>query len=101
MLVVYVDDILITRSNIAGITQVKVYLHRYLTIRDLNTLKYFLGIKFAYRPGKLVLNQQKYVRDILMEVKLLGCKPRASPIDWKPKFWDSTSPILVDVHAYR
>ena len=56
---------------------------------------------FAYRPRKLVLNQWKYVLDILIEVELLGCKPRASPIDSKPNFWDSTSPLLADVHAYR
>ena len=62
ILVVYVDDILITGSNIAGITRVKDYLHRYLTIQDLGTPKYFLGIEFTYRLEKFVLNQQKCLR---------------------------------------
>ena len=84
ILVVYVNDILVIWSNIAGISQVKDYLHWYLPIWDLGSLKYFLVIEFAYRPVKLVLNQQKYVLDILTEVEFLGCKPRASPSDSKP-----------------
>ena len=101
ILAVYIDDILITRSNIVGITQVNAYLHRRLTIRDLGTPKYFLGIEFTYRLGKLILNRRKYVLDILTKVRLLGCNPLASPIDSKPKFWDSNSPLLADVHTHR
>ena len=99
MLVVYINDILITRSNIVGIAQVKACLHRHLTIWDLGTPKYFLGIEFPYRLKKLVLNQQKYVLDILAEVGLLGCNLQALPIYSKPNLWDSTSPIFVDVYV--
>ena len=60
ILTVYVDDILIIGSDIVGFTRVKDYLHQYLTIQDLGTLIYFLGIEFDYRQGKLsVLNQGK------------------------------------------
>ena len=55
---VCVDDILVIESDIDGITQVKAYLYRYLTIQDQGTLNYFLGVKFAFWLGKLVLNQQ-------------------------------------------
>ena len=51
ILVVYVNDILVTGSENAGITRVKDYLNRYLTTWDLGTPKYLLGIEFAYRPG--------------------------------------------------
>ena len=101
ILAIYLDDILLSERDISSITRVKAYLHRYLTIRDLGTPKYFLGIDFAYQTRKLVLNQQKYVLDIFTEVRLLVCKPRAFPIDSKPKFWDSTSPLFVNVYAYR
>ena len=75
-------------------------MHQYLIICDLSTLKYFLAIEFTYRSGKLVLNQHKYVLDIVIEVKLLGRKPYPLTIDSKLNFWDSTSPLLIDVHAY-
>ncbi|XP_078447656.1 uncharacterized protein LOC144716399 [Wolffia australiana] len=100
ILAVYVDDILLTGSDHAGIAQVKAYLHQHLTIRDLGTPKYFLGIEFAHQSGKLILNQGKYVLDMLEEAGLLGCKPRSSPIDSKPCFWDSTSLLLNDVEPY-
>ena len=48
ILALEVDDILVTRSDIASITRVKAYLHRYFTIQDLGTPKYFLGIELAY-----------------------------------------------------
>ena len=63
ILIVNVHDILLIKSNIA---RVKAYLHWHLTIQDLGTLMYFLGIEFTYQLGKLVLNQWKYVIDILI-----------------------------------
>ena len=44
--------------DIADITRVKAYLNQHLIIWDLGTPKYFLGIVFVYRSGKLVLNQR-------------------------------------------
>ena len=101
LLAVYVDGILVTGSDTTGICQVKSHLQKRLNIRDLSTPKYFLGIEFAYKRGKLILNQCKYVLDILKETSLLGCKPQSSPIDSKPQFWDSTSPPLTDANIYR
>ena len=49
MLAVYVDDMLITGNDLAGIESTKKFLHAHLDIRDLGTPKYFLGIKFAIR----------------------------------------------------
>ena len=101
LLAVYVDDILVIGSDTTGISQVKSHLQKHLNIRDLGTPKYFLGIEFAYKRGKLILDQCKYVLDILEETSLLGCKPQSSPIDNKPQFWDSTSPPLTDANIYR
>ena len=81
--------------------RVKSHLQKHLNIRDLGTPKYFLGIEFAYKHGMLILNQCKYVLDIIEETCLLGCKPQSSPIDSKPQFWDSTSPPLTDANIYR
>ena len=48
ILAVNVDDILLTGSYSAGLSRIKAYLHQHLTIRDLGTPKYFLGIEFAH-----------------------------------------------------
>lgn len=43
-LVIYVDDIVITRDN-EGISSLKSFLHTKFHMKDLGHLKYFLGIE--------------------------------------------------------
>ena len=45
LLVVYVDDIVITRNDMAGISSLKSFLHGQFHTKDLGMLKYFLGIE--------------------------------------------------------
>ena len=86
MLAIYVDDILFIGKDITRIVQIKPYQLKHLTIQDLHTPKYFLGIKFPNQSGKLVINQDKYVFDTLEEIILLGDKYRSSPINNNPNF---------------
>ena len=100
VLVIYVDDILLTSNDEAGISATKAYLRTHFAIRDLKTSRYFLGIKFAYQSGKLVLSQRKYALDLLQKTILLGCKLATSPLEARPKFWDTDSPMMVNVNCY-
>ena len=45
LLVLYVDDIVITKSDMAGISSLKSFLHNQFNTKDLGMLKYFLGIE--------------------------------------------------------
>ena len=45
LLLVYVDDIVITKSDSKGILSLKSFLHSQFHIKDLGMLKYFLGVK--------------------------------------------------------
>ena len=45
LLVVYVDDIVITRNVMAGISSLKSFLHGQFHTKDLVMLKYFLGVE--------------------------------------------------------
>ena len=45
LLVVYVDNIVITGSDSKGISSLKSILHNQFHTKDLGTLKYFLGVK--------------------------------------------------------
>ena len=47
LLVVYVDDIVITRSDEAGISKLKAFLGTHFQTKDLGPLKYFLGIEVS------------------------------------------------------
>ena len=65
ILVVYVDDIILTGSDNTSILATKTYLHQHLSIHDLGSPRYFLGIEFAHQDGKLTLTKQKYALDML------------------------------------
>ena len=67
ILAVYVDDIILTGSDDIGILATKTYLQQHLSIRDLGSPRYFLGIEFAHQDGKLALTQWKYALDMLKE----------------------------------
>ena len=81
ILVVYMDDLLVTRSDEASIHNRKDYLQQHLNICDLGILCYFLGLEFAYLDGTVAMIEQKYTLDLLREVGLFRCKPKTSPME--------------------
>lgn len=84
-LIVYVDDIMVTGSDCEEITRLKNNLLREFEIKDLGTLKYFLGIEFARSTQGVFLCQRKYVFDLLKDSGLMGYKPCATPIETNHK----------------
>ena len=65
ILVVYVDDIILSGSDDTSILVIKTYLQQHLSIHDLGSPKYFLGIEFSHQNMKLTLTQLKYALDML------------------------------------
>ena len=65
LLVVYVKDIVITKSDSKGILSLKSFLHNQLDTKDLEMLKYFLGVKVMRRKQGILLTQRKYILDML------------------------------------
>ena len=80
LLVVYVDDIVITESDSIGISSLKSFLHDQFHTRDLGMLSYFLGVEVMRSKHGIFLSQRKYVFDLLSETKKLGAKPCSSPM---------------------
>lgn len=58
-LVAYVDDLLITGNDPAVISKVKHALDSEFTIKDLGSLKHFLGIEVCRTSTGIMLNQRK------------------------------------------
>ena len=67
LLVVYVDDIIITRNDMACISSLKSFLHGQFHTKDLEMLKYFLGVEVMRSKRRIFLSQRKYVLDLLSE----------------------------------
>ena len=75
LMVVYVDDIVISGSDSKGILSLKSFLHSQFHTKDLGILKYFLGVEVMRSKKGILLSQRKYVLDMLSEKGKLGAKP--------------------------
>nr|GEW63010.1 ribonuclease H-like domain-containing protein [Tanacetum cinerariifolium] len=73
-LLVYVDDIVITRSDVDGINEFKLFLSTKFLIKDSRSLKYFLGIEVTKIDLGLCMTQRKYCIKLLHEYGLLAAR---------------------------
>jgi hypothetical protein len=76
---VYVDDLIITGNDHTAISAFKTYLHTCFHMKDLGTLKYFLGVEVTMSPTGILLCQRKYSLDLISETGLLGSKHASTP----------------------
>lgn len=60
VLLVYVDDLLLTGTSSEMINEVKTILHQHFRMKDLGKLRYFLGIEVMQSKNGVLLNQRKY-----------------------------------------
>ena len=86
VLIVYVDDIIITGNDMNEINQLKQRLALEFELKDLGNLRYFLGMEVARSEKDIVLSQRKYVLDLLKETRMLNCKPMSTPMEPNKKF---------------
>ena len=80
LLVVYVDDIVITGSDSTRISSLKSFLHGLFHTKDLEMLRYFLGVEVMRSKHEIFLSQRKYVLDLLSETGKLRANPCSSPM---------------------
>lgn len=55
LLIVYVDDIVITRDDRKGILELKMFLQTRFQTKDLGQLRYFLGIEVARSQHSIII----------------------------------------------
>ena len=80
LLVMYVDDNVITGSDMACISSLKSFFYGQFHTKDLRMLKYFLGVEVMRSKYGIFLSQRKYVQDLLSETGKLEAKPCSSPM---------------------
>lgn len=101
ILLVYVDDIVITGDDALVISLLKKYLCSRFNIKDLGSLKYFLGIEVARSKAGIFLNQRKYALEILQDTGLLASKPVTTPLDYNHTLVADHGEVLSDPASYR
>jgi len=88
-------------NNLQEICRVKNHLHNSFSIKDLGTLRYFLGFEISRSPSSIVLNQRKYCLDILSDSGLLAYKPSFSPMEPSYPLSESEGSLLLNLGEYR
>ena len=95
------DDTVITGNDQDGIQKLKQHIFTHFQNKDLEKIKYFLGIEIAQSSSGVVLSQRKYALDILEETGMLDCKPVDTPMDLNVKLVLGQGSSLGDPGRYR
>ncbi|XP_021971310.1 uncharacterized mitochondrial protein AtMg00810-like [Helianthus annuus] len=101
VILIYVDDVIVSGNCLTKIQETKKQLDKEFSIKDLGSLKYFLGIEVAKTKDGLVLSQRKYTLDILEDRGKLGSKPSSFPIEQGLKLDKGENEACVDASQYR
>ncbi|KAF3671409.1 putative ras-related protein RABA4d-like [Capsicum annuum] len=81
IVLVYVDDLLVTGSNMELIIRTKNNLKLKFKMKDLGDLNFFFGIEFARSKDRIVMSQRKYALELISEMGLSGDKLDQTPLD--------------------
>ncbi|KAM1473016.1 hypothetical protein ACFX2I_029191 [Malus domestica] len=79
ILLIYVDDILITGNSPHQISRLIKRLGTLFSMKDLGPLNYFLGVEVKYDGTTMHLCQAKYALDLLSRTKFTDAKPISTP----------------------
>lgn len=110
IILVYVDDLLITGNSHSMITEVKRTRHHNFKMKDLGELRYFLGIEALRSEGGIVLNQRKCAMELISKAGLSGCRLVATPmglnhkltiVDYDNHIGNTGDKLLEDAGSYQ
>ncbi|KAH9656592.1 retrovirus-related pol polyprotein from transposon RE1 [Citrus sinensis] len=100
LLLLYVDDVIITGNNSKKIQHFIHTLSSQFALKDLGSLNYFLGIEIKKFKQGIFLSHAKYAKDLLDKTKMQDSTVVATPMAVKevPRFND---PQPVNATEYR
>ena len=101
ILLIYVDDILIARNDVDAVNAFKKFLDNNFKLKDLGTLKYFLGLKVAKTSKGLSLCHRKFTLKLLSDTGLLASKPSNVPMDQSVKLSSGVGDTVPNPSMYK
>ena len=101
ILVMYVDDLIITGNHDDHIAKVKKELQAGFKMTDLGLLHYYLGVEVFQRPHHIFISHSKYAAEVLQRFCMQDCKPVLTPMEQNLKLSKFEGGEKVDSTTYR
>ncbi|RVW67720.1 putative mitochondrial protein [Vitis vinifera] len=101
ILIVYIHDIILTGADVMEMDRLKKSLASKFEIKDLRSLKYFLGMEVTHSKKGIIVSQQIYILNLLREIGMRGCKPPNNPMDLNVKLREKREGVPVDTARYQ
>ncbi len=101
VIVIYVDDLIITGDNDVEIFDLKKLLKQKFEMKDLGKLRYFLGVQVIQSPKGIWLLQKQYVLNKLSEYGMTSCKPISIPLEQNVKLSADEGDLVHDTIMYK
>ncbi|KAH9766800.1 retrovirus-related pol polyprotein from transposon RE1 [Citrus sinensis] len=101
LILIYVDDILVTGSNSKLIGNVIQQLNSEFALKDLWDFHYFLGIEVTPSVQGIHLSQTKYIGDILQRANMLDSKGCVTPMSTSKKLHKDKGAAFENPSLYR
>ncbi|KAH9686972.1 retrovirus-related pol polyprotein from transposon RE1 [Citrus sinensis] len=79
LILIYVDDILITGPDSNLLESFIAKLSKVFALKDLGLVTYFLGVEVCYTDNGMHLSQTKYIKDLLSKASMQNCKQTDTP----------------------
>lgn len=98
---VYVDDLIITGSDVVEIDRFKAEMKSLFRMSDLGLLCFYLGIEVEQVAGSTRLTQSAFARRILEKAGMQDCNACAMPMEQRLKLSKHSDAPPVDSTGYR
>lgn len=100
-MLVYVDDIILTRNNNRAIDHIVYSLSKSFAVQDMGPLSYFLGIEVVHKASDIILSQRKYINELLARENLSHSKSVPSPCTTSANLSLGDNALFDDPVKYR
>lgn len=95
LILLYVDDILLTAPSMEIVEAMKNKLKSHYRMSDLGPAKRYLGIEIVRHEDYIAIHQQSFIQDLLKKNKMEHCKGVSTPLDkntclYRPRQSDSS-----------
>ena len=101
LLVLYVDDMIITGDDFSGIQELNDFLSEQFEMKDLGHLSYFLGLEITHSTDELYITQAKYASELFSQAGLINSKTVDTPVELNAHLTPTRGKLLSNPSLYR